>query len=174
MKSGGGDNSPKRGNRRPAHRQTVKGAVQNSQSQVKPTAVDKSIGKSKASRSAKIAAKRGLQKSDQPTPMEIEKEVYRQQRTSRIPKDKTLTGAAAGAANTPTSNPNRRIRRKKVNTSSMRVEAGGGSGKKNPSTLMGKQLPTDRKPAGPPPKKAVDAAVMAMTKAGYQVCALFF
>jgi hypothetical protein len=37
------------------------------------------------------------------------------------------------------------------------------------SLSMGKTLPTERKTAGPPPKKAVEAAVMAMSKAGYQV-----
>lgn len=145
----------------------------------KPTGVDKSIGKNKASRSAKLAARRGLQTSNQPTPMEIEKEVYRQQR-NRNSKRTSMGGgggteAVGGATTTTTLNPTRRNRRKKVNISSMMTERGG---KKNSPTTTttanaaggGKNIP---KPSGPPPRKAVQAAVQAMSKAGYQVCIIY-
>mmetsp|Transcript_7008 Transcript_7008/g.13214 ORF Transcript_7008/g.13214 Transcript_7008/m.13214 type:complete len:293 (-) Transcript_7008:703-1581(-) len=49
--------------------------------QQKPSNVQKSIGSNKAKRGAKISSKRGVSDTSKATPMQIEREVYRQTRT---------------------------------------------------------------------------------------------
>jgi len=98
----------------------------------KATPTQKSVGRSVAKRGAKIAARRGISDKSNPTSMQIEKEVKRQQQR---PSQK----------------------RQGLRSSN--------------KTRVNKKVTTDNKNKGKkvaaPSKKAVDAALKAMTKAGY-------
>jgi len=108
----------------------------------KPTQAQKSVGMSKAKRGANTAARRGISPTPQPTAMQIEKEVKRQQRNGP-------------GATTPQ---NRRGTRQ-----STRIRASD-----NRQPLSDKKTNKGNRDFEAPPKKAVDAALKAMTKFGYK------
>lgn len=56
----------------------------------KPTAADRAMGRQRATRTATVNARRGIQTSNKPSAMEIEREVYRQSRMNK-PATKSVT-----------------------------------------------------------------------------------
>ena len=118
----------------------------------KPTAVQKASGRNQANRKAKTNAKRGITKTTKPNSVDVDKEIYRLQRKT------------SGRKNNQTRNVNAEngdSRRRKFPTYS----------KSNGKTEADRKVKanTVKKPRNPPPKKAVNAAVKAMTNAGYKV-----
>eukprot|EP01083_Nonionella_stella_P177559 624503_1 len=67
----------KKGNIRSGIKKTQREAAKSK----KPTNAQKAVGSGKAKRNAKLANKRGISNDTKATPMEVEREVYRQQRT---------------------------------------------------------------------------------------------
>jgi hypothetical protein len=142
--------------------------------QQKPTNVQKSVGSNKAKRNAKVSSKRGVSDTSKPTPMEIEREVYRQSRTGgKSKKDSDSTPRRS-----------RRIQaNQKKNVKEGRV--GGKTRSSNKSLAdqkikqkniarqrkQGQQQQANKNKAKEevvkPPKKAIGVAKKAMQEAGF-------
>ena len=118
----------------------------------KPTAAQRAGGRNQANRKAKTAANRGITNKTKPNSVDVDKEIYRLQRKSSGRKTNQ-------SRNGKTENGDKRRRR--IPTYS----------KSNGKTEADKKVKanTVKKPRNPPPKKAVNAAVKAMTNAGYKV-----
>lgn len=149
-------------------------------------AAQKSVGINKAKRNAKNAARRGIASSDKPSPMDIEREVFRQQRYAG--------GAGAGSRTRNNTNPRRSNRilnvrseaEKKAKTRNLGgvlKKRGGGVRKneelrnnnKNQNSNGNNNSTNNRQQKGnrnedsikAPPRKAVNAAMKAMNTAGF-------
>ena len=127
----------------------------------KPTAADKAAGRQRATRTAKINARRGIQQTSpgKPSAMEIEREVYRQTRMNNQPKqEKTKTGPRSQRDSAA------QVKARKQLKSDKKKKAQQQKGTTNnlpPTWVAGTRRP--------PSKKAVSAAVNAMTNAGFKV-----
>jgi hypothetical protein len=119
----------------------IKSRRQEQQKAAKQDKKDKSVGKSRATRNAKMNAKRGLTQSSKPTSMEIRVEVQKQKsRTMQAPPPKKK-GAKASEKQ-----------------QASKAQKAAKTAKKNIGT-MGR----------PPPKKAIAAAVNAMEQSGFKI-----
>lgn len=125
----------------------------------KPTAADKAIGKARASRTAKITARRGIERNTQaqgkPSAMEIEREVYRQTRMNNDqPKGKKQQRSRKDSAAQVKA-------RKQQKTETKKMAAKKDGANVPPTWVSGTRRP--------PSKKAVNAAVTAMTNHGFKI-----
>uniref|UniRef100_A0A7S2W4X4 Uncharacterized protein n=1 Tax=Eucampia antarctica TaxID=49252 RepID=A0A7S2W4X4_9STRA len=111
----------------------------------KPTTAQNTGGRNQVNRKAKTAARRGISKTYKPNSADVEREVYRQQR--RAP-------GARPNQNTQSETGQRRRRQPPPANQNGKTEADRKVKKRN---------------AAPPPKKAVNAAIKAMSNAGYKV-----
>jgi len=120
----------------------------------KPTAADKAAGRQRATRTAKINARRGIQQNAEgkPSAMEIEREVYRQTRMNNTP---------AKGKNGPRSRKDSAAQVKARKTDKKKKQQQQQKGAVPPTWVAGTRRP--------PSKKAVSAAVHAMTDAGFKV-----
>jgi hypothetical protein len=125
----------------------------------KPTRDDKNVGRQKATRTANLNARRGIQTSNKPSAMDIEREVYRQSRKN-VP-------AASPAAAVATSfrrarrNPKDSAAQVKVRKVKKDQQQKPPAQKIVPVSVGGTQKP--------PSKTAITAAVEAMSSKGYNV-----
>jgi len=124
----------------------------------KPTAADKAAGRQRATRTAKINARRGIQQNanGKPSAMEIEREVYRQTRMSNTPNKGKKKGTRSRKES------NQQVKARKQTKAQQKKKAQQKAAASVPSTWV---AGTRR----PPSKKAVNAAVTAMTDAGFKV-----
>lgn len=130
----------------------------------KPTAADKAAGRQRATRTAKINARRGIQQNVQgkPSPMDIEREVYRQTRMNTANKKQGPKGRNAPARSRKDANAQTKARKQLKNEQKKKAQNKASAGVAAPPTWV---AGTRR----PPSKKAVNAAVNAMTDAGFKV-----
>lgn len=113
----------------------------------KATTVDRSIASGRAKRDAEMKARRGISDTKKATPMQVEKEVYRQSRKTATAKKTNEKKASGGRAP-----PNSSLREKNNNNAKKKTAPQVVAfGVKNPS------------------KKAVEAAVRGMEAAGFKV-----
>lgn len=128
----------------------------------KPTASDKAVGRQRATRTAKINARRGIQNNAQgkPSAMEIEREVYRQTRMNNAPKGKKAQAPARRSRKDSAAQVKAR-RQQKNDTKKKAQKKKGAAASVPPTWVAGTRHP--------PSKKAVNAAVQAMTDSGFKV-----
>ena len=124
----------------------------------KPNTVDKNAGRQRASRTAKINARRGIQQDGKPSAMEIEREVYRQTRMNNTP---TAKGAKRGPRSRKESAAQVKARKLSRNEKKKKAQKQGTAAAPPPTWIAGTKRP--------PSKKAVNAAVNAMQGAGFKV-----
>lgn len=118
----------------------------------KPSNADRSVATGKAKRDATLRARRGMSQSNKPSPMEVEKEVYRQSRKTAVAKKNSEKKASGGRLP-----PNSSLREK--NNKSVGKKK---SPPQDASTIAVFGVKT-------PSKKAVEAAVAGMKSAGIQI-----
>lgn len=112
----------------------------------KNATADRSIATGRAKRAASTRARRGLSNDQKPSPMEVEREVYRQSRKTSDTKKKTEQKASNGRLP-----PNSSLRGKKnVNKN---------NNSDPPGATLGRM----------PSKKQIEAAIQGMKNAGYPV-----
>lgn len=170
------------GNKRGKNKRVSIKAQATSKQQTKPTNVQKSIGSNKAKRNAKISSKRGVSDSSKATPMQVEREVYRQSRTGR-----NAGGAGTGATkqNESAAPPrrSRRLRSGQKNANEARVGGNAASSNKSLADQKTKQKNVARQKKQvqqeqaktnqgneeviKPPKKVIGVAKKAMQDAGF-------
>ena len=155
----------KKGNIRSGIKKTQREAAKSK----KPTNAQKSVGSGKAKRNAKLANKRGISNDTKATPMEVEREVYRQQRT-----DGGRAGGGGGGGNGRTrseTQPRRseRNRNNKQNQNQNRSVADRNVKAKNKKQReqQQKQKQQNVVTPAPPTKKAMKAAMNALKDTGY-------
>eukprot|EP00565_Helicotheca_tamesis_P006576 CAMPEP_0185734296 /NCGR_PEP_ID=MMETSP1171-20130828/22049_1 /TAXON_ID=374046 /ORGANISM="Helicotheca tamensis, Strain CCMP826" /LENGTH=225 /DNA_ID=CAMNT_0028404255 /DNA_START=46 /DNA_END=726 /DNA_ORIENTATION=+ len=117
----------------------------------KPTTAQKAVGSGKAKKAATARARRGIAPSAKASNMDVEKEIYRQ---ARRPRNQQGAGGRGG----PNNRRSRRIADVKVK---QKVQAE----KKKQNAKKGQ---SNKVTTRPPTKKALKAAVSAMTGAGYK------
>ena len=119
----------------------------------KPTTADKTMGRQRATRTANVNARRGIQTSNKPSAMEIEREVYRQSRMNKPATEPTTTTS-----------------RRNPKDSAAQVKA---RKQKKEQQKVGKPaqrvVPVSIGSTKHPPKKAIVAAVEAMSSKGFNV-----
>mmetsp|Transcript_55997 Transcript_55997/g.135477 ORF Transcript_55997/g.135477 Transcript_55997/m.135477 type:complete len:253 (+) Transcript_55997:185-943(+) len=124
----------------------------------KASTADRSVATGRAKREAAMKARRGIAESKKPSPMEVEKEVYRQSRKTATAKKNSERKSTGGRIA-----PNSSLREKKNSSNKAK-----GQSKKSPpqqhdaSTVAVFGVKT-------PSKKAVEAAVAGMKSAGIQI-----
>lgn len=178
-----------------AEKQRTNVKAKTKQNTKKPTIVQKSVGAGKAKRNAKTAAKRGLVNSPKATPMQVEREIYRQQRTGGKKNGGNNNPGQGGRAQTRGTTTPRRSEKAKANSArseaEMKVKARkaleakkkvqaatkkaqeaakkkGAQKKVNPaSATNGNKKMNGQKAPAPPTKKAVKAAMTALKSAGF-------
>mmetsp|Transcript_55993 Transcript_55993/g.135460 ORF Transcript_55993/g.135460 Transcript_55993/m.135460 type:complete len:241 (+) Transcript_55993:594-1316(+) len=124
----------------------------------KASTADRSVATGRAKREAAMKARRGIAESKKPSPMEVEKEVYRQSRKTATAKKNSERKSAGGRIA-----PNSSLRDKKNSSNKAK-----GQSKKSPQqqhdvgtvAVFGVKTPS---------KKAVEAAVAGMKSAGIQI-----
>lgn len=159
----------KKGNIRSGIKKTQREAAKSK----KPTNAQKAVGSGKAKRNAKLANKRGISNDTKATPMEVEREVYRQQRTGG-----GRGGGGGGNGRTRSETQPRRSERNrnnKQNQNQNRSVADRNVKAKNKKQREQQQQQTQKQkqkqqnvvtPA-PPTKKAMKAAMNALKDTGY-------
>jgi hypothetical protein len=148
--------------------------------QQKPSNVQKSVGANKAKRNAKISSKRGLSDTSKATPMQVEREVYRQSRT----------GSGGGGVKNSSDSAPKRSRRGRGNEKNLSQDHESGRGKRQNASnktvadqkTKQKNLARQKKSAQQqqearnagakeeivkPPKKVIGVAKKAMQDAGF-------
>lgn len=134
--------------------------------------VQKSIGANKAKRNAKLAAKRGIASNDKPSPMEIERQVFRQQRRRTGGGERGGGGVGnvgSRTGNTTNGPPRRstRIRNHPGRTDAdMKVKARNMNNRRKDSN-NNNNTRSKNDAIRAPSKKVVNAALKAMNTAGY-------
>ena len=124
----------------------------------KASTADRSVATGRAKREAAMKARRGMADSKKPSPMEVEKEVYRQSRKTASAKKHSERKSTGGRIA-----PNSSLREKKNSSNKSK-----GQSKKSPPqqhdasavAVFGVKTPS---------KKAVEAAVAGMKSAGIQI-----
>lgn len=131
-----------------------------------PNAVQKSTGKGKAAKQALVNKRRGLQKSNKPTKMEIDDEVNRQKQKSNNAKATARNKAKkAKDANKPVLTKEQQKRAQETERKANQLMKIAQEAVEKAAN--GKAQPAPKTTARPPSKKAVKAAVDAMNLAGY-------
>lgn len=121
----------------------------------KPTRDDKNVGRQKATRTANLNARRGIQTSNKPSAMDIEREVYRQSRKS-MPAAAVATSFRRARRNPKDSTSQVKDRRVKKDQQQKPLAQ-----KIVPVSVGGLKKP--------PSQTAITAAVEAMSSKGYNV-----
>jgi len=130
----------------------------------RPSAVDRSVGSGRAKRQASANARRGITDTKKPSRMQIEREANRVARQSDRGKTTTTTAAAAGRGRK--AKPEAVVRAKERQDKKRRQEAKKKSSGSSDNVIPPAWIGGTRRP---PSKKAVTAAVEAMTDAGFKV-----
>eukprot|EP00550_Attheya_septentrionalis_P010729 CAMPEP_0198304756 /NCGR_PEP_ID=MMETSP1449-20131203/57564_1 /TAXON_ID=420275 /ORGANISM="Attheya septentrionalis, Strain CCMP2084" /LENGTH=239 /DNA_ID=CAMNT_0044007285 /DNA_START=51 /DNA_END=770 /DNA_ORIENTATION=- len=128
----------------------------------KPTLAQQSVGRGKAKKSAAANARRGLGGGDslKPSAMEVEKQIYRAQRTgpNKTPTNATATGGKRSRRIADVKARDKIQKGKKLTMQQKQAKfANAGRG------------PTTNQPTNAPTKKVTSAALAAMKQAGFQV-----
>ena len=118
----------------------------------KATTVDKAAGAGRAKRSAATAARRGMTNTSKPSPMEVEKEVYRQSRRTATTKEKQVQKSAAGRL-PPKAKPKNERKKDAPKKNAPKQNAAA------PAIFGGRT----------PSRKAIEAAVNGMETGGFKV-----
>ena len=119
----------------------------------KASATDRSIATGRAKRDAAMKARRGMTQDKKPSAMEVEREVYRQQRKTATAKSRAEQKASGGRLP-----PNSSLREKKG-------KKGAAAGKKQAPAAAAVAVTGGR----PPSKKQVEAAVKAVQSCGQPI-----
>lgn len=132
----------------------------------KPTAADKAAGRQRATRTAKINARRGIQQDTQgkPTAMDIEREVYRQTRMNNTPAKEKTGGRQPRSRKDSAAQV--KARKQQKNETKKKAAAAQQNKKKGKDAAVPTWVAGTKRP---PSKKAVNAAVNAMSNAGFKV-----
>jgi hypothetical protein len=120
----------------------------------KPTAADKAMGRQRATRTATVNARRGIQTSNKPSAMEIEREVYRQSRMSTPATKSTTTPSRRNQKDSAAQVKARKQKKEQQ-------KAGKPAQRVIPVSVGG--------PKRAPSQKAIVAAVEAMSSKGFNV-----
>jgi hypothetical protein len=120
----------------------------------KASAADRTVATGRAKRDAAMKARRGMAQSNKPTPMEVEKEVYRQSRKTATAKKNSERKATVGRLP-----PNSSLRETNKNKGQKKTPPASSTAASSVA-VFGVKTPS---------KKAVEAAVAGMTSAGIQI-----
>jgi uncharacterized membrane protein YgcG len=132
----------------------------------KPTGADRAAGRQRATRTAKVNARRGIihtaQGGGKPSPMDIEREVYRQTRMNTPNKKNKNDNDAARPRSRQDANARVKARKQLQSEKAKKQQKKQQAAAVAPPTWI---AGTRR----PPSKKAVNAAVTAMTENGFKI-----
>lgn len=141
--------------------------------QQKPTNVDKSIGSNKAKRNAKISSKRGVSDTSKATPMQVEREVYRQSRTGgpkkngsdSVPTRRSRRIRGGNQNNLTNSNKSLADQKMKQKNIARQKKQGQQQQQQQQKEKLNKNQGNDE--VLKPPKKVIGVAKKAMQEAGF-------
>jgi hypothetical protein len=150
----------------------------NKNNQRRTREVQKSVGAGKAKRNAKIANRRGLASSNKANPVQIEREIYRQQRGGGGNNSNNFNGNDNGPRTRSATQPSRSIRSRNnnnnknnvINEAARKIKAKNLEKKRNAKNNNNNSNNNNNN-NGPvvkaPSKKVMNAAMAAMQSAGY-------